>query len=150
MTTRRRLSKSPKYLFFDMGVRRIAAGEGLRLPQKYYGNLFEQFVGIELIKLIHLFAPQAKLRYWRDHVGPEVDYVIEYNRQYVPIEVKWTKSPQSSDAKHLHKFMGEYDCICPAYVVCRTPSPVQLSENVLAVGWDMLPGILRDLFEQTL
>ena len=90
LTTRRRLAKSPKYLFFDLGIRRIAASEGLRLPQKYFGDLFEQFIGIEILKLIKIFAPQAKCRYWRDHSGPEVDYIIEYNRQYLAIEVKWT------------------------------------------------------------
>lgn len=145
VTTRRRLTKSPKYLFFDMGIRRIAAGEGLRLPQKYYGLLFEQFIGIELLKLIRLYAPQAKLRYWHDHAGPEVDYVIEYNRQYIPIEVKWTTSPSKGDAKHLYKFINEYDCVKPAYVMCRTPRPVALGDNVLAIGWDMMPVVIRDI-----
>ena len=148
LTTRRRLSKSPKYIFFDMGIRRIAAGEGLRLPQKYYGELFEQFIGIELLKIMRLYAPQAKLRYWHDHAGPEVDYVIEFNRQFIPIEVKWTTTPSKKDARHLFKFMNEYDCIMPAYVVCRTPRPMQLAENVLGVGWEMLPALIRDILQQ--
>lgn len=145
VTSRRRLTKSPKYLFFDMGIRRIAAGEGIRLPQKYYGNLFEQFIGIELLKLIHLYAPQAKLRYWHDHAGPEVDYVIEYNRQYIPIEVKWTASPTAADAKHLLKFINEYDCKKPAYVICRTPQPIMLKEDILAIGWEQFADHIRDL-----
>src|SRR3990167_177964 len=90
ITSRRRLTKAPKYLMFDLGVRRIAAGEGLRLPEKYYGDLFEQFVGLEILKILRIYAPQARLYYWKDHNGPEVDYVIEYNRQYLPIEVKYT------------------------------------------------------------
>jgi len=136
---------SPKYLFFDMGIRRIAAGEGLRLPDKYYGDLFEQFIGIELMKLIRFFSPQAKLKYWRDHAGPEVDYVIEYNRCCIPIEVKWTITPSKGDAKHLLKFMNEYDCVKPAYVICRTPKPMTLSENVLAIGWELMPKIIGDM-----
>ncbi|MBB70879.1 MAG: hypothetical protein CMF50_00585 [Legionellales bacterium] len=142
--SRRRLTKAVKYLFFDLGVRRIAAGEGLRLPQKYYGDLFEQFVGNEIVKLIHLFLPQAKLKYWHDHAGPEVDYVIEFNRQYIPIEVKWTETPSRSDARHVFKFMDEYDCMTPGYIVCRTPKPVQLADNVIAVGWGSFISILKD------
>ncbi len=148
VTTRRRLSKSPKYLFFDMGIRRIAAGEGLRLPEKYYGELFEQFIGIELLKLIRLYAPQAKLRYWHDHNGPEVDYVIEYNRQYLPIEVKYTTAPSKGDARHLLKFMNEYDCVKPAYVVCRTARPMALYDDVLAVGWGKLIELIRDFLSE--
>ena len=144
ITSRRRLTKSPKYLFFDMGIRRIAAGEGLRLPQKYYGELFEQFVGIELLKLIRLFAPQAKLKYWRVHAGPEIDYAIEYNRQFIPIEVKWTSTPSQKDARHLLKFINEYDCVKPAYIVCKTPKPIELSEDIFAIPWEMMPEIIRD------
>ena len=144
-TSRRRLTKSPKYLFFDMGVRRIAAGDGLQLSQKYYGNLFEQFVGIELLKLIRLYAPQAKLKYWHDHAGPEVDYIIEYNRQYIPIEVKWTETPSQKDAKHLVKFLSEYDCMHPAYVVCRSPRSVELGENVLAINWKDMANALKSI-----
>ncbi len=147
LTTRRRLTKSPKYLFFDMGIRRVAAGEGLRLPQKYYGELFEQFIGIELLKLIRFFAPQAQLKYWHDHAGPEVDYIIEYNRHFIPIEVKWTTTPSPGDARHLLKFINEYDCVKPAYVICRTPKPMELSENILAVGWEMMPDIIRRILE---
>ena len=100
-TTRRRLTKAPKYLLFDLGIRRIAASEGLKLPQKYLGDLFEQFIGIEILNLIKIFAPQAQCYYWRDHTGPEVDYIIEFNRQYLPVEVKWTSKPTRSDGKHL-------------------------------------------------
>jgi predicted AAA+ superfamily ATPase len=143
LTSRRRLTKSPKYLFFDMGIRRIAAGEGLRLPQKYYGELFEQFIGIEILKVIRLYTPQAKLKYWHDHAGPEVDYIVEINRQFLPIEVKWTETPSRKDARHIFKFLKEYECILPAYVVCRTPNPVQLDESIIAINWRMLPELIR-------
>ncbi|SCA63514.1 Uncharacterized protein SCG7109_AQ_00120, partial [Chlamydiales bacterium SCGC AG-110-M15] len=43
--TRKRLIKSPKFLIYDMGVRRVTAGEGMDVPDKYMGELFEQWVG---------------------------------------------------------------------------------------------------------
>jgi predicted AAA+ superfamily ATPase len=42
----RRLIKSPKYLFFDLGIRRACAGEGVKLSIRALGALFEQFVGL--------------------------------------------------------------------------------------------------------
>lgn len=147
-TSRRRLTKAPKYLFFDPGIRRIAAGEGLKLPQHYYGELFEQFIGIEILKLIKIFAPQAKCYYWRDHKGPEVDFVIEYNRKYLPIEVKWTATPKRRDAKHLLSFMREYDCFLPAYIVCQTPNAMEIEDHVLAVSWKEFSGLIRDALTQ--
>ncbi len=143
-TTRRRLTKAPKYLLFDLGIRRIAASEGLRLPQKYLGDLFEQFIGIEILNLIKIFAPQAKCYYWRDHTGPEVDYIIEFNRQYLPIEVKWTSKPTRSDGKHLLSFMKEYDCAVPAYIVCQTPKTMEIERDIIAIGWKEISAVIRD------
>lgn len=133
--SRRRLGKAPKYLFFDSGVRRIAAGEGSRLPQRYYGELFEQFIGLELLKLLHLFIPQARLYYWKDHNGPEVDYVIEYQQQYLAIEVKYTQKPSQDDAKHLTAFRQEYDCLAAPVVICRVERPAVLVEDIIAMSW---------------
>lgn len=147
VTTRRRLTKSPKYLLFDPGIRRIAAGEGLRLPQKYYGDLFEQFIGIEILKLIKIFAPHAKCRYWRDHAGPEIDYIIEYNRQYLPIEVKWTSNPSRHDGNHLLSFMKEYECALPAYIVCRTPRPMEITPDIIAISWKEISAVIRDFLQ---
>ena len=147
LTTRRRLAKSPKYLFFDLGIRRIAAGEGLRLPQKYFSDLFEQFIGIEILKLIKTFALQAKCRYWRDHAGPEVDFVIEYNRQYLLIEVKWTSTPSLSGGKHLLAFMKEYECALPAYIVCQTPRPMEIASDIIAISWKEMSAVIRDFLQ---
>jgi len=145
-TTRRRLTKSPKYLLFDMGIRRIAAGEGIQVPQKTLGELFEQFIGLELLRYIRLFSAMTKLRYWRDHAGPEIDYILEINHQYLPIEIKWTETPVIGDAKHLSKFMSEYDCIKPAYIICRTSKPMMLDKDIIAIPWQELPDIIKSVF----
>ncbi len=47
---RRRLIKSPKYLFFDLGVRRASAREPRNFPLSYFGSLLEQWVGLELLR----------------------------------------------------------------------------------------------------
>lgn len=145
--TKRRLIKSPKYIFFDLGVRRAAANEGVRLPQKYLGHLFEHFVGNELFYHGVLTSPQIKLRYWKDAAGSEVDYVIDYAHHYIPIEVKWTDKPGKSDARHLTKFCSEYS-VKQAYVICRTPHRYKINEHVTALPWQEIGMVFHQLKEK--
>lgn len=137
-STKRRLIKSPKYLFFDLGIRRACANEGTRLPQKTLGEFFEHYVGNELLKLASLQQKPMRVKYWRDADGPEVDYVLDIGQQYTPIEVKWTDKPNASDAKHLIKFMNEYPETKQGYIVCRTPAVYQVLENITALPWTRL------------
>jgi len=135
--TKRRLVRSPKYLLCDMGIRRAAANEGLRLPHKHFGHLFEQYVGLELSYQSQIFSPQTKLRYWRDNAGPEVDYVLDTPDELIPIEVKWSDKPDSHDARHLKKFIHEYN-VKQAYIICRTPRKYNISENIIALPWQSI------------
>lgn len=141
----RRLSKTPRYLLFDLGVRRIAAGEGAVIPEKYYGDLFKQFVGLELLKLLRAIAPAAKLCYWKDHNGPEIDYVIKYHHHHIPIEVKYSDKPTVSDAKHLQLFREEYHCLSPALIVCKVANAIEISDTLLAISWRELPSTIRNI-----
>ncbi len=133
--TKRRLIKAPKYLFFDLGVRRACANEGVQLSIKTLGDLFEQFVGLELIRNAHINCPQAKVHYWKDSSGPEIDFVLEKDQLYIPMEVKWSENPNFRDAKHLHKFLEEYSNAPHGYIICRTPRPYSIAENITALPW---------------
>lgn len=138
--TKRRLIKSPKYLFFDMGVRRACANEGVKLSQKILADLFEQFIGTELIYHSHLSSPNIRIKYWRDTAGPEVDYILDNAHEYTPIEVKWTDKPNLFDTKHIKKFMEEYQAKC-GYVICRTPHRYKLAENIIALPWQDIESV---------
>lgn len=132
--SRKKLTKSSKYLFFDLGVRRMAADEGSKLGANRMGELFENFVGLELIRESrHQHSTQIK--FWRDPDGPEVDWVIKSAGRYIPIEVKSTTNPSEKDAKHLRTFMQEYPCPHGAYVVCKTPRKFKIGQNVTAIPW---------------
>lgn len=136
--TRKRLTKRSKYLMFDLGVRREAAGEGTRLGRDRLGELFEQFVGLELIRACRLHRPGAQLKYWRVPEGPEVDWVVDHHGRYVPVEVKWTDRPTLADAKHVATFLDEYRQARKGFVVCRTPRPVRLADRITAIPWQNL------------
>jgi uncharacterized protein len=137
--TRKKLTKSSRFLFFDLGVRRVAAGEGYRLSNQRLGELFEQYVGLELLRYMRLGTERAKLYFWRDHDGPEVDWVIAREGEYIPIEVKWSETPQQRDGKHVELFLNEYPEAQRGYIVCRTPRAFTLKTNITCIPWQELP-----------
>lgn len=143
----RRLIKSPKYLFFDLGIRRACANEGANVSQKTLSLYFEQFIGLELIRFLHANLTHAKLRYWRDANGPEIDFVLESHDQFVPIEVKWSTAPSDKEAKHLKKFIAEYPHIYQGIIVCRTPAAYELEGNILVLPWQNLLSHLESTFK---
>ena len=145
--TRKKLIRARKFLFFDLGVRRLAAREGRRLPKEIMGHLFEQFVGLELLRQGRYRTPPSRLRFWRDPDGPEVDWVVESGGDLIPVEAKWTEAPSSNDARHVHTFLDEYAQARQGFVVCRTPRPVQLSQRVTALPWQELGNVIEGTSE---
>jgi len=134
---RRRLTSSPKYLFFDLGVRRLGAEEGIGFSKEQLGKQFEQFVGLELIKTARLVDSSIKIKFWRDSDrGQEVDWIIEKQGHYLPIEVKWTTTPSIQDVKHLKIFLAEYKNVEKGYVVCRVKQKIKLTDNIYAIPWN--------------
>ena len=139
---RKKLTKSEKYLFFDLGVRRLAAHEGTKPPRDTMGMLFEQFIGLELLRNMHIKGHGAKIRFWRDPDGPEVDWVIDEAGIYTPVEVKWTDNPRQSDIRHLEVFLSEYKTAKSGFIVCRIPRKIKLSEKITALPWQLVDEII--------
>jgi predicted AAA+ superfamily ATPase len=142
-TTRKKLTRSPRILFFDLGVRRLAANEGRRPPRERLGDWFEQWVGLELVRMTRQRPGRCPLRFWRDPDGPEVDWVLDMEDQLVPIECKWSDAPLPKDARHLRTFLAEHPSAEKGYVVCRTPRRFSLAPRVDAVPWQDLPEIVE-------
>lgn len=147
--TRKKLTRSNRFLFFDLGVRRSAAREASRYIPARKGQIFEEFVGLELIKLCHLINPKARLRFWRDPDGPEVDWVLENQGHYLPIEVKYKVTPEASDARHLKIFTEEYKNSEPGIIVCTTERKLKLSDTTVAWPWQRLRQAVESFLRQT-
>lgn len=138
---RARILKTPKFFFFDVGVRNGVA----RLPIERAmlateaGTLFEHWVACELTARIGYLGPGHRLSYWRTVDGAEVDFVLETPRETIPIEVKFTARPRPSDASGIERFMGRYPGRARrGFVVCRATRAEQLSRHVLAIPWTEL------------
>jgi predicted AAA+ superfamily ATPase len=133
---RRSLLSTPKFYFFDVGVRHAAAG----LTPSYDtvaadpGPIFEQWVATELWKRARYLG--ARLFHLRARGGAEVDFVLELGEGLIPIEVKWTDRPDRPDGRHLRSFLAENPGRSEmGWIVCRCPRPMQMDEQVRAIPW---------------
>lgn len=137
---RKNLLSTPRFYFFDLGVRHAASGI-LPSPDVVKANpgpYFEQWVGTELWKRLG-YLGEGRLYHQRSRDGSEVDFVIEQKGRLTPIEVKWTDHPTSGDARHLLTFMDENKRHAPhGYIVCRVPRPLRIHEKVTAIPWFQL------------
>jgi predicted AAA+ superfamily ATPase len=136
--SRKKLTKASKYLFFDMGVRRILADESTKLTPDRKGEMFEHWIGNEIIKWININQRTSKLFFWRDSDGPELDWLIEYDGNLLPIEVKLNQRPKNSSIKHLKTFMREYKKADTSLVICTTEIMYQLEKNITVIPFQDL------------
>jgi predicted AAA+ superfamily ATPase len=137
ISPRKNLLATPKFMFFDLGVRHAAAGlnPSPDLVKAHPGPVFEQWVGIELWQRLQ-YLGAGKLYHQRSRDGAEVDFIIEHSGGLTPIEVKWTENPTVNDARHLLAFIQEKKPKAKhGYVICRCPRPLQLHDHITALPW---------------
>lgn len=135
---RKRLFSTPRFFLFDNGVRTAAAGAPFDAAyvDSHGGELLEHWVGLELIHRARYRGRGFSVSSWRTHGGAEVDYVWESPGEDLPVEVKWTRRPVPSDARHVETFLEEHPTRAKrGLVVCRAEAREQLSERVMAIPW---------------
>lgn len=128
--------RTPKYYFFDVGVRNAASGighsKGVLVLQA--GVLFEHFI---ILELIAHFGGSGPLSYWRSKKGDEVDIIIDHKGRRVAVEIKTTDKPCADDLKGLHVFCRKYK-FKEAYLVCQVSHTQKFGEVTVLPWWKFL------------
>jgi predicted AAA+ superfamily ATPase len=138
---RKRILSTPRYFFFDTGVRNALARMPLEpeLVHAQKGTLFEHAVMLEIIRRTRLKDSQCRVNYWRTGGGAEVDCVLDCGNRAVPIEIKATAHVTRSDASGVAAFLSEYPKVASqGYVITDGEAPEKLSDSVTAVPWHMM------------
>lgn len=128
-------------IFESASRKKLTSREGTRLGSARLGELFENFVGLELIRESRLKI-STQICFWRDPDGPEVDWVVKTGGIYIPLEVKMKPHPTASDAKHIETFLREYSCPLGGYIICTDPRRFKVSKDIIAMPWQEIPEIL--------
>ena len=139
-SNRIRLLKSPKFYFFDVGVRNVVAGLPLDkgILSTEGGHLFEHFIASELYWRCKYLGRNYNLYYFRSVSGLEVDFVIETPNEIIPVEIKYTNNISPNDANKIEKFINLFPSAKRGFVIANIKREEQLSKNVLAVGWHQI------------
>ena len=135
---RKKLSKHPKFYFFDTGVAR-ALQQKLSLEltpkTKEFGKAFEHFVIKEFIYTANYLNPDYKFSYYRTENNAEVDLIIEAPTGKVfAVEVKASDTPKNSELKGLKSFktlVPKASLICASLAEKR----YKLDEDIWVYPW---------------
>lgn len=92
------ITKQPKIYFIDTGLRNFIAKQ---FDPESTGALFENYVLMELVK------KGLEVKYWRTKSGTEVDFVIEKDREIIPVEVKLSADKNKVES-NLKSFISAY------------------------------------------
>jgi predicted AAA+ superfamily ATPase len=118
--TRKRLVKSPKLYFYDVGL--CAYLNGARrvehidaLPNR--GSIYENFVISEVVKINAHHNFRHMLSFYRDKSGREVDLLIDTGLKRMPVEIKAAQTFSSDFVKSLKYYAELMDLDHLGYVV---------------------------------
>ncbi len=99
---RTELVKTPKVYFIDTGFRNYLLSDFKEFAKRNdIGELVENFVFSNL-KRRHI----SKINFWRTKSKAEVDFVIQEQGEFIPIEVKYSRNP--SIGKSLYSFIEKF------------------------------------------
>jgi predicted AAA+ superfamily ATPase len=136
--SRKRILSSPRYYFFDLGVRNFIA----RLPldkntiNAQKGTLFEHAVMLEIIRRVRSLNKNYKVCFWRTAGGAEVDCIIDMGNSVIPIEIKSSKNVSLSDIRGLRIFLADYGKVAKSgYVITMGERKEKLADNITALPW---------------
>jgi len=106
------LRQAPKFYFIDVGIAR-ALSKTLAIPPvpstNYYGDLFEQFIVAECIKLAGYNKSEYQFSYLRTESDVEVDLIVERpGEKLLLIEIKSKTHIEKSDLKSLINIASDF------------------------------------------
>jgi predicted AAA+ superfamily ATPase len=110
-SARKRLTRHPIYHLFDLGVCNALAGRLAAQPTRgtsAYGRLFEQFIVLELKRLLTYRELDWPMYYWRTAHGAEVDVVLETDGGVWAIEIKNGATIRPTELSGLRSFREDH------------------------------------------
>jgi predicted AAA+ superfamily ATPase len=138
---KRRVIKTPKFYFFDLGIVNHLLNRGkIEKGSDVFGHAFESFIYQELNAHKHYTGKEYLISYWRTASQLEIDFVL--GNHEVAIEVKSSDKISSKHLNGLNAFMEEYD-VKKAIVVCNEPLP-RLINKIYVMPWQNFIQMLWD------
>jgi hypothetical protein len=137
--TGKRLVKSPKIFFPDVGLNRAILGD----MTNDRGASYESWVLAELLKWKQLQPVEPELYYYRTAAGMEIDFLVAGECGIIPIECKSSQRVTSADGRRVEKFLAEHPRAGQVGLVIYTGNEMaEIRKNVWAVpDWYLLGAV---------
>jgi predicted AAA+ superfamily ATPase len=136
-SVRKQIIQAPKFYFFDCGVPRaiLRTNEGsLREGTSAYGDTFEQFIFLELLRLSSYTRNRAKFFYLKTKDGAEIDIIIDLpNRPLTLVEVKSSQNVHPEDLSGFAKLGADFPNAA-MFCLCRDPVEKEI-RGVRVMPW---------------
>lgn len=135
---RKQQRAAPKFYFFDTGVRRAlqrATGSELTEGTYGYGEAFEHFVFLEMVRLNHYRNTEWNFSYLQTKDGAEIDVVVD--RPSLPlalVEIKSTARVTHREVSTLNRFVSDLSP-CEAFCLSRDPYEKKI-DSVRCLPWE--------------
>lgn len=134
---RKQLATKPKFYLFDTGVKRSLDNTldiPLRESTAAYGETFEHFLILEIIKLSSYFHDSYRFSYLKTKDDIEIDLVVERPGQpFLFIEIKSAREVNKSHISNLSKLAKDFgDC----EALCLSQDEISRKvDNVQLIHW---------------
>lgn len=126
---KRRIKKTPKFYFFDVGVVNFLAQRGKIQPRsELFGKAFENWVHHELRAYLSYMHRPEKLSYWALSTSTEVDFII--GNMLTAIEVKSSSRIHSEHLKGLRELKVDHPNVKKRFVVCTESTARQTEDGI--------------------
>jgi hypothetical protein len=142
----KRVSGKPKGYLADSGL--VCSALRISSPQALaghpaFGAVFETAVTGEIRRLVSVLPSKPVLHHWRSHGGAEVDLLLERDGLLYPLEIKAGARPARRDARGIEALRASHPKlrIAPGIVLAPTSETVRLSEDDVALPWDLAPRV---------
>lgn len=138
-SVRKRLAASPKFYFFDTGVARALArltSVPLESRTHAFGNAFEHFILLEIIKLCSYYHSEYRFSYLRTRDDVEIDLIID--RPGMPLLCIEIKSGENIGAQEIKSFITITKDISNSESVCLCREKyAKKVDHVLVLPWQL-------------
>ncbi len=139
----KRVSSRPKGHLSDTGLACYHArlsGSKMLASHPLFGALFETAMVQEIRKQVAAQGLSVSWHHWRSAGGAEVDLLLEKDDTIYPFEFKLTTNPSRRDGSGITAFKAAYPNrkIAKGAVICAVEQPRWISDEVLAIPWNLL------------
>lgn len=136
-SVRKSQKQSPKFYYFDLGVKNSLARALDLNPSEgtsSYGDLFEHLIVNEVFRLNNYLSKDFRLSYLATKNGAEIDLILSKGREVYAVEIKSSSQIDEVEVKKMLRMASEIKNIKTMFYVSNCTSKRKI-ENVLCLHW---------------